>query len=224
MIKRVELHESIVNEIKKYIKTNNLKPGDKLPNQLKLSELFGVSRTSLREALRTLQALDVLEIKNGKGIFVKEKTGNLISVLNLEDEKQSLFYIMEVRRSIEGIAVKLAAERADANDLEEMKKNLVVMLENSRRGESCSDEDKAFHFAIYKATKNPLLLKVVNDMSDAISVFWENPLGVGLAFNERINLHEELYECIKKKEVKKAERVFEKIMDGYEVIIKSVEE
>ncbi|GAA0178354.1 FadR/GntR family transcriptional regulator [Clostridium sediminicola] len=223
MIKRVELHESIVNEVKKYIKTNNLEPGDKLPNQLKLSELFGVSRTSLREALRTLQALNVVEIINGRGIFVKEKE-NHIPILNLENKKQSLFHIMEVRRAIESLAVKLAAERAEEDDLKEMEKNLVVMLEKANNGENCPEEDKAFHFAIYKATKNPLLMNVVNDINDAITVFWENPLGIGLAFNERINLHKELYECIKKKEVKKAERVFERIMDGYEVIIKSVEE
>ena len=69
-IQRTSLQSEIIRYIQNYIQENNLKPGDRLPSQEKLIEMMGVSRTSLREAMKTLEARNVLEAKNGKGIYV----------------------------------------------------------------------------------------------------------------------------------------------------------
>lgn len=223
MIERVMLHEAIVKEIKKYIEDNQLKPGDRLPNQEQLTQMFGVSRTSLREALRTLQAMEIIEVKNGKGIYVKSKDSLKIeATINVEDERQLLLNILEMRRGIEGLAVKLAAERATQEDIEEMYKNLVIMKEKSSRGECNPVEDRAFHHAIYRASKNPILNKIVEDLYEVFGVLWNNPLGMGKAMNEGINLHEKIFIAIKNKEPKKAEKAFEKLMNEYELMFKSI--
>ena len=69
-IQRTSLKSEIIRYIQNYIQENNLKPGDRLTSQEKLIEMMGVSRTSLREAMKTLEARNVLEAKNGKGIYV----------------------------------------------------------------------------------------------------------------------------------------------------------
>lgn len=223
MIERVMLHESIVNEIKRYISDNNLKPGDRLPNQEAFTKMLGVSRTSLREALRTLQALHLIEVVNGKGIFVKEKDNYKIeATVNVEDEKQSLLYILEVRTGIEVLAVKLAAERATPEDIARMEESVKKIKEKSARGECHPNEDKEFHNAIYVAAKNPILIEMMQNMYEVIDKLWQNPLGVGKAFNEIANLHEELLEHIKAKNPKKAEKAFLKLMHEEGLIIKNI--
>lgn len=223
MIERVMLHESIVNEIKRYINENGLKPGDRLPNQETLSKMLGVSRTSLREALRTLQAIDIIKIINGKGIFVREKENYKIeATVNIENERQSLLYILEVRRGIEGLAVRLAAERATPEDIAKMEENIIIMEEKAKRGECHPVEDKAFHKAIYEAARNPILIQITQDLYEVLDKFWQNPLGAGRAFNEGIRLHVELLKHIKEKNPGKAESTFIELMHIEELIIKSI--
>lgn len=223
MIERVMLYESIVNEIKKYISDNNLKPGDRLPNQEAFTKMLGVSRTSLREALRTLQAIHLIEVINGKGIYVKEKDNYKIeATVNVEDEKQSLLYILEVRTGIEGLAVRLAAERATPEDIARMEESIEKIKEKAARGECHPNEDKEFHNAIYIAAKNPILIEMMQNLYEVIDKLWQNPLGVGKAFNEVANLHAELLEHIKAKSPKKAENTFIKLMHEEELIIKNI--
>lgn len=98
LIKRFKLHETIVEEIKDYIRVNGKKSGDKLPNQQEFTEMFGVSRTALREALRTLQALEIVDIVNGKGVFVKKfQNNNVNKEDNVKNKKKELLDFLEVR-------------------------------------------------------------------------------------------------------------------------------
>lgn len=222
MIKRTSLYEAIVTEIKKYIQENKLKPGDKLPKQDELCKVLGVSRTSLREALRTLQAVDIIEIKNGKGIYVKERTSlKLEATVDLENQKKSILEMIEIRRSVEGLAVKLAAERATEDEIIEMEKNLVSMEVKTKRGECEPDEDKAFHTAIYRASKNQILIELIENLYKVFDFMWQNPLGIGNAMNE-FKYHKDMFTYIKDRQPSKAEKAFLKIMDAEELMIKNV--
>lgn len=222
MIKRVSLYEAIVAELKKYIEDNKLKPGDKLPKQDELCSILGVSRTSLREALRTLQAVDIIDIKNGKGIYVKEKNSiKLEATINLEDEKKSLLEMIEIRRSVEGLAVRLAAERATEDELKQMENYLIIMEEKTLKGECDPEEDKSFHRAIYIASKNQILINFLENLYQVFEIMWHNPLGIGCAMNE-LKLHKEMFKYIKEKQSSKAEKTFMKIMDSEELMIKNI--
>lgn len=223
MIERVALHEAIVEEIKNYIKENNLEPGDKLPNQQEFTEMLGVSRTSFREALRTLQAVGLIEVKNGKGIYLKNRESCKIeTTINVEDTRKSLLYIHEVRRAIEGLAVKLAAERASEDDIKIMEENINLILEKARKGEGQPVEDKAFHTAIYNAARNPILADIIENVHKVMDVLWQNPLGIEDALNDEVDLHYKMFMHIKKGEAAKAEKVFYKLMDDIELIIKNI--
>lgn len=223
MIERTLLHDMIVKEMKKIIKENNLQNGDKLPTQGELVEKFGVSRTSLREALRTLQALNIIEVINGKGMYVKSNSFIFQHQAGDEnDKKQHLVHILDVRRSLEFLAVELAVKNATDEDLKDMEKNLFIMEEKAKKGEPHPQYDKAFHYAIYKASKNPVLINTINYLHDQFEVLWENPLGAGDALTEGTAYHTQLFKGIKEKNLKIAQEAFNKLIDQVEVIIKNI--
>ena len=90
-IQRTSLQSEIIRYIQNYIQENGLKPGDRLPSQEKLIEMMGVSRTSLREAMKTLEARNVLEAKNGKGIYVgSQEVNDLLRLIDFAKEKELL--------------------------------------------------------------------------------------------------------------------------------------
>ena len=102
-IQRTSLQSEIIRYIQNYIQENGLKPGDRLPSQEKLIEMMGVSRTSLREAMKTLEARNVLEAKNGKGIYVgSQEVNDLLRLIDFAKEKELLLDTLEVRKILEG--------------------------------------------------------------------------------------------------------------------------
>ena len=101
-IKRTSLQSEIIRFILDYIREHDLNPGDKLPSQESLLAMMGVSRTSLREAMKTLEARGILEIQNGKGAYV----GGLVDadgvqVIDFTQEKERLLEALEVRKILE---------------------------------------------------------------------------------------------------------------------------
>ena len=97
-IQRTSLQLEIIRYIQNYIEENDLKAGDKLPSQEQLLEMMGVSRTSLREAMKTLEARNVLEVRNGKGVYVGSQMDSaFLSLMDFTREKGKLLDALEVR-------------------------------------------------------------------------------------------------------------------------------
>lgn len=171
-IKSRKIYEEIVEQIKRLMADGNLKPGDRLLSERDLAERLQVSRASVREALRALEAMGFLEIKTGGGTFVKETCANDIILplaMFISIEKGSFFEIYEIRKIFETAAARLAACRATPIDLAKMEENLKKLEEgldnfDSEKGE---DSDTAFHFAIAEATQNSWLLRLLHTLSDS---------------------------------------------------------
>lgn len=223
MIERMALHDMIVKEVKKYIIENKLKIGDKLPPQTEFAKMFGLSRTSMREATRTLQAMDIIEIINGRGMFVKNNIFlNEEKNLDTCEIREQLILILEVRRALEALAVELAIKNATPDDFASIEKNLVIMEELASQSKPHPKYDKEFHYGIYRASKNPFLLSAITHLGSQFDSLWENPLGAGDALTEGTNYHRELFDSIKEKDTKKALEIFQKLIDQVEVIINNI--
>lgn len=96
-IKKVVIYEMVVGELIKYIKEHNLKKGDRLPTEKELTNLLGVSRTSVREALKILKGNDIIEIVHGSGIYVNDIDGLLLSDYDSDHEyKEVLLRLKEL--------------------------------------------------------------------------------------------------------------------------------
>jgi len=150
------------------ITSGELKPGDKLPPERDMAEFLGVSRASVREALTALETVGILDIRPGEGTFVKrtsdsETFESLTLLLSVEQTPE--VQMMEVRRILETESAALAAKRATFADLQKIQASLLVM----KSAESISDAvdaDVRFHFAIAEATKNSVLLRIMNTVAD----------------------------------------------------------
>ncbi|MBB6672088.1 FadR/GntR family transcriptional regulator [Cohnella nanjingensis] len=218
-INKVRMHEMVSEELKDYIRSNDLKKGDKLPPAETIMRNLGVGRSSLREALRYLEAGDVIEVVNGKGIYVKETAQYHMSAkIQIDDERAALLQLMEVRKALEVLAVELAALRSKPENLEEMEYYLIEI--GRTRGHESSIADMKFHQAIYKATGNPILQSIVESVWELFSVFWNAPFGKQEIFEESYPFHQTLYAAIVDKDPARARQEFNRMMDNMEVSIR----
>jgi GntR family transcriptional regulator, transcriptional repressor for pyruvate dehydrogenase complex len=118
-IKRRRLSEIAVEQIRDFILSNGMKAGDKLPSENEMVIQLGVSRVSVREAIRILEISGILEVRHGRGVFVKELTGDIFVPLGqwVSMKKQTLQQHFETRLILEPGIAALAANYASAEDI-----------------------------------------------------------------------------------------------------------
>ena len=170
-IKSKRLYEEIVEQIKQLITKGRLKPGDRLLAERELAEQFQVSRASVREAIRTLEMLGVIDIRPGEGTFVRGTDSDDIIrplAMFLAVERISLLDMFEMRRIFETATAGLAAERASLEELDQIGSALENMRErlNVMDPEKGEEFDAAFHYAVAEATHNSLLTKLFKTVSE----------------------------------------------------------
>jgi GntR family transcriptional repressor for pyruvate dehydrogenase complex len=158
-----KVYEDILLQIHDLVRQKNLRVGDKLPSERELSELLGVGRSSVREALRALELLGLIETRRGEGTFLKHYRHNrLIDVLGffiLRDYKTKKD-LVEMRILLELDAVRLACRRAEAKHFEEMERILQAAWQRVARGEIPTEEDYAFHRVICRSSRNSILHRI----------------------------------------------------------------
>ncbi|MBW1730266.1 MAG: FadR family transcriptional regulator [Deltaproteobacteria bacterium] len=174
IIKRNTTAELVIEKILNMIKDGDLSVGDRLPPAQKLQQIFGVGRSSIREAVRGLSVLGYLEILPGKGTFVK-KTGLPIGLSDkgLKEilESEPIFDIMEARDCLESKSAQLAAERADPVQIEKMKKAITRMQEPNASLEAISRADLEFHLLLAEASGNDVIHEIMKLLIQKMEVF-----------------------------------------------------
>ena len=172
MMAKERLSDKIADIILSMITVENrYAPGDKLPNEIKLSKELGVSRITLREAIRVLVAGDVLEIRRGKGTFVREDfSGNYNPQFeSVFEAKVDINDLNEMRLIFEPEAAYLAAVRATDNEIDRI---ISIGREIERlitEEKDYTREESAFHRSIAKATHNEFMKNLEPILSEAIS-------------------------------------------------------
>jgi len=146
-------------------------PGDKLPNEIELAEILGVSRTTLREAIRILVTNGILEIQRGKGTFVKQnidisKTAQSLQTLSQADMNVRDLY--EIRLIFEPEAAYYATIRATDSELERIFSFGRQIEEKIKRGEDRTDVEQRFHKEIASATHNEFIDRLMPVIFQAI--------------------------------------------------------
>ncbi|MCM3906767.1 FadR/GntR family transcriptional regulator [Trueperella bernardiae] len=153
-----------IDAVKSYIIQHDLKPGDPLPTEAALCEALGVSRSSVREALRKLEALDIIRVHQGRGSFVGDmslepmvETLVLRFALDRASGTESLRQVVSTRRFLDlGVAVAVTtAMKGTANP--ELHRLVERMAEKASRGERYMEEDSAFHNGIMAYLDNELI-------------------------------------------------------------------
>lgn len=148
-----------------------VRPGEKLPNEVELAGELGVSRATLREAIRTLTAQGVLEVRRGKGTFVSAAVEEMddFGFSGLERVRGQLRDLFELRSIFEPRAAALACQRATEEELADILARGEMVEQCIRAGEDRNQADRAFHAAIVRGAHNEFLVRLLPIIDQAVS-------------------------------------------------------
>lgn len=171
-IQKVRIGDQVFEQLKQMIADGEWKPGDRLPSETELASQFGISRVTVRQALQKLSALSLIETRLGEGSFVRkaeieETLDQLIPTAYLSHD--AIEHVFEFREIIETASARLAARRADADDIKELRK-IQKRCEKAadEAGEAFSEADLAFHFKIGEITGNPMIIRTNQILQDTL--------------------------------------------------------
>ncbi|MFV9510369.1 FadR/GntR family transcriptional regulator [Tepidibacillus sp. LV47] len=170
-IKPQKIYERVAEQLKEMILDGTLKPGERLLSVRELAEELQVGRSAVREALSALSAMGLIEIRQGEGTFVKKFSEADLLSLDVSDQlidMDQIKSLMEVRKIIEVGAVELAAQRRTNEDLFHLEKALNKMKEDLKTLDENEEADWMFHYAVARATKNNMLVYIIESISDSI--------------------------------------------------------
>ena len=167
-VRTSRLYELIVQQVEDSILQGQLKPGDQLPAERDLAQRFGVSRTAVREAVKTLREKGLVEAYSGRGTFVTNGTSqairqslDLMIRINQQDGSANL---VELRLVLEPEIAGLAASRIDEQLLATMRESVAVMDRSLRDPDAFVEADLDFHLALAEAVGNPLILSLLDSI------------------------------------------------------------
>jgi len=203
----------IINQVKNLIISGQLKPGEKLPSERRLSEKLLVSRSAVRDAIKKLEFYGILKTQPQSGtvvagIGVTALKGLISDILNVNgtDFKS----LVETRVILEINAAKLAAERRDELDIQSITNALSDYRKKIQNGTSTVDEDMLFHLKIAEASKNTVLKSLMMVIiPDIISDYMKLKVCSNDTFNVRAEEHEEILQWIIQRNPEKAEHAMQ---------------
>lgn len=199
------LYENVAMQIEALITGESLKAGDKLPPERELADIFGVSRTCIREAVKSLAARGFLSIEHGRGVFVREHANvseaDVDQILKqiLWTKPEDMHNLFEIRRLIEPQGASWAAERATEQELS----NICMLVENYQQEDASRvnfikswETDTKFHLAIAKASRNGVLVRIMESMLDLMAESRKQTLQVAHRLIKSGNEHRLICEAI----------------------------
>ena len=164
-VPKQSLSKMVVEKIKEGVVSGAIAPGDFLPSEAELSERFGVGKSSVREAIKMLEALGVVEICKGNGSRIRTSVDTtvmnpLIFQMILQSKEESKEKLVEFHKMIEISGSMLAIDKADEADIEKLKKIHEKTKQDFKKGRATVENDLEFHKAIYESTHNPFIVSI----------------------------------------------------------------
>ncbi len=219
-IKPEKIYRQINKQFQDLILSGDLKKGDKLPGERQLAESFNVSRASIRESIRSLEIMGLVESRPGEGNFVKDSnTAIMLEPLSIMFKLNNGTFndILEIRIILEVEAVGLAAQRISAEDLEKLKA-LIKELEYSKNEEHSVEIDKEIHYLIAHATGNFLIITVLDAISSLMTNFIIDARKIIIKnINEQgrlLKIHKDVVEAICNKDIEAAKNAMRRHFDS----------
>jgi len=221
-IKSTRIYQEIVRQVKGMIAEGRLKSGDQLPPERDLAEKFVVSRTSVREALRALESLGLVEIRPGEGTFVREvSVDSLVEPLALVmlSQREAIGELFEARRMIEPALAALAARRATPEDVGEMERILESQAKAIAAGGTGVEQDAEFHAAIGAAAHNRAITRIAHAVMDLLRQSREEALNTPGRPDRSHNDHRRLLAAIRARDEAAARQAMVEHLEAVEALV-----
>lgn len=210
-IKPKKVSSQIADQIRTSILAGDFSPGDKLPPERTLAEMFGVSRPSVREALNVLASAGFVESNQGGGTIIKSlmETASappLSGLIRLQQDRA--LDVIEVRKCMESWTAFYAAQRALPEDIRRMETIIAGMKRNLEGLQPSEDLDANFHIVVARATHNIVWLHLMQNIFDAMKEFqqsvWRAVYITGDDHHLLYQHHRVIFEAIEAREAEKA--------------------
>lgn len=174
ILRTESLSDQVVNRISRQILSGELEPGDRLPNERQLAEDFGVSRTVIREAMKSLAHSGMVEVHTGRGTFVVDAASETLTrafefLMGYGETSGSMADVVEIREILEPEIATRAAASATDEDIEALRSAARAMDENMEDAEAYIKADNEFHVTLANATKNPLICRLLYSIVDLLN-------------------------------------------------------
>lgn len=213
------LDSAVLDALAAYVDSANILPESRLPSERVLCEKLGVSRPTVREALKRWEALGIVEMRQGSGAYLKVAVSpNLLHVplvLARPSKVANLLQALQVRRALEGEAAAICAASASAEGVATIEAALLQMEAAHARGNS-SEDDWDYHQSIIAATGNPFFTQIAQSMHNLLHKFWENPLSLPDFAEASYPYHRTMFEAIARRDPATARAEAWKIIDSVE--------
>lgn len=162
--------DEVREQLQAAVERGKFKPGDRLPSERELSDVFGVSRVSVRDAVRSLEALGMIEVRQGSGSFVAQpRTDGFVAPFGrwIELHRDEVLELLAVRSALDQLAAQRAAEQAGRDDIHalEVAHQAFEAANASAPLAELSDLDIAFHEAVARASQSVLILRLIVDLN-----------------------------------------------------------
>lgn len=224
-VRRDKVYEGVAKQIERLI-LKKLQPGDKLPSERELAELLRVSRSSIRDAIRSLELMGMVEPRQGAGTIVREISSESLTnpLANVIKRKGELIHeLLDFRMMLEPQLAARAATRVSDEEVAEMEEILDRQDKKVHEGESSVAEDSEFHYAIALASGNSVVLKVLDTLMDLLRDSRERSLQVEGRPQKSISGHRKILAAIKRRDSEAAKVAMRRhIEDVEEIVLKVV--
>ena len=184
------LYKRIANHVRELIETKQLRPGERLPAERDLARMLGVSRVPIREAMRTLAAQGLVDIRRGQGMFVASSSvdATVDQLTNaLLKQRDLLSELFAVRRLLEPASAQWAAARREPDDIEKLERLLADMQRAGSQEppdyETIGERDTQLHVEIAAAANNRVLVRIMQAIQD----LHREQLETSLRYRDRVH-------------------------------------
>jgi DNA-binding FadR family transcriptional regulator len=213
------LNKLAQDRVKEFITSKHLKPGDSLPPEAQLAADLGISRGPMREAIRSLESLGIVEVRHGTGVFVREfNFDSMMDLLSygLVFDQNRIADICQLRKWLETAAIGEVIERITDQDLARIQVLFERWEQRIAAHESTAEEDRAFHKLLFAVLDNPSL-------SALIDIFWVvfHAVPVGTVTTDlqpatTIQDHRDILSAVQARDAKRARQCIEQHFRGIE--------
>jgi GntR family transcriptional repressor for pyruvate dehydrogenase complex len=225
-VRRGRVYEEVVRQIQDFVASGKLKAGDRLPPERELARRFEVSRSSLRDAIRTLELVGLLRSRQGEGTVVCDVSPDaLLAPLStmVVRKRELVAELIDVRRMIEpGLAAR-AARFATPEQIARLEDVLHRQRMRMERDEPAVEEDTEFHYGIALAAQNSVVRKIVDVLMDLLRDSREHGLQVPGRLKRSLRGHRRILRAIRMRDARAAEAAMRQHLREIEdVVVKSL--
>ncbi len=209
VVRKTRVSEEIISQVRDLITSGRLKIGDRLPAERELAKTLQVGRSTVREAIRALESLGILQARPGEGTFLVSNLSEdrldpiTANAFKSWENQRKLF---EVRMVIEPDLAALAARRASLDQIVKMREAIQEQDTSVKAGQTGMKADTAFHFLLAEAAGNDVLFRIMDSLMDLLRETREASLHTGGRPVSSLKQHKAILRAIEARDPQAAER------------------